>query len=196
MHAEYPNFAALAASHQEGEAFDRVVLPRERARIIMLAPHGGCIEPQTAEIATEIAGEEISLYCFRSKLRGADGNLHITSHNFNDPVCIALVSRHESAVAIHGCVGDQPEVFLGGLDAALGKELARALRLSEVVVHTAGHEFLGTNPRNICNRTASGAGVQLELTMPLRKGEQRAVFVAAVRSVLLGRSSAAYRKRQ
>jgi phage replication-related protein YjqB (UPF0714/DUF867 family) len=104
---------------------------------------------------------------------------------------LALLARHTSAVAIHGCSGDQPEVLLGGLDSALANEFAVALRRDGINVRATGHDFPGTRPLNICNRTASQAGVQFELTMSCREGAQRARFVAAVRRVLLERELAA-----
>jgi len=191
MHAEFPNFAALLAAHREGEDFERTIIHREAACAVLLAPHGGCIEPLTAEIASEIAGSEFSLYCFRSLRRKAEANLHITSHCFDDAQCLDLVAKHCLAVAIHGCTGREHRVFLGGRDGALAAELAEALRASGIAVETDGHTYPGTHPTNVCNRTASKSGVQFELTMPFRSGSQRAGFVAAIRSVLLSRQSAA-----
>lgn len=190
MHAEFPDFAALLAAHREGEDFDRTIVLRQAARTVLLAPHGGRIEPHTAEIASEIAGDTFSLYCFRSRRRKAEANLHVTSHQFDDPKCLDLVAKHSIAVAIHGCQGTQPQVFLGGRDSTLAVELAAALRAAGIAVQSDGHAYPGTHPMNICNRTASQVGVQFELTMPFRTGPQRAGFVASVRSVLLARQSA------
>jgi len=191
MRSEFSSFAALLAAHREGEDFDRTIVCREAAMAVLLAPHGGRIEPHTAEIATEIAGDTFSLYCFRSRRRRAEANLHITSHHFDDPECVDLVAKHASAIAIHGCRGGQSRALIGGLDSDLIAELAAALLASGISARVSGHAYPGSHPMNICNRTALRAGVQFELTMPLRTGPQRASFVASVRSVLLARQGAA-----
>jgi len=58
---EYPNFAALAAAHKEGGDYDRIVRRRDAAKVIVLAPHGGRIEPRTDSIAEAIAANDFSL---------------------------------------------------------------------------------------------------------------------------------------
>ena len=191
MYPEYPNFGALIDLHNEGKSFDRVMILREEAKAIILAPHGGRIEPYTAEIAQAIAEDAFSLYCFRSKVRRTEANLHITSHHFDDPDCLSLVSKHKTAIAIHGCQGHSSEVFLGGLDFALIAVLASNLHAAGISVQTNNHPYQGTHPMNICNRSSSGAGAQFELTMPFRKGQAVASFVATIRSVLRAWHSAA-----
>ncbi len=191
MRMEYPSFAALAAAHREGEDYERLVVARAGANVVLLAPHGGRIEPRTDELAQAIAATDFSLYCFRSKRPKHEANLHITSHNFDDPACLSLVAKHKWAVAIHGCSATGERVFLGGRDATLVEDLASALCSAGVRPEVGGHAYPGTHPKNICNRTATSAGAQIELSMRFRKGEATASFVAAVRSVLLARQGAA-----
>jgi phage replication-related protein YjqB (UPF0714/DUF867 family) len=64
---EYPTFAGLVSREKEGVDFDRVITPRPGAHVLLIAPHGGTIEPDTDTIASVIAGEQMSLYCFRIK---------------------------------------------------------------------------------------------------------------------------------
>lgn len=150
-----------------------------------MAPHGGRLENHTDTIAESIAGTDFSLYCFRSKL-GRDGaNLHITSHNFDDPECIELVGRHHSAIAVHGCAEPGELIFLGGRDQTLIGDLADSLEQAGLRVQLGGHKYPGLRGDNICNRTASGAGVQIEMTMALRVGGAVPVFISAVRDVLV-----------
>jgi phage replication-related protein YjqB (UPF0714/DUF867 family) len=187
---DYQSFAELRAKHTEGSDFDRTLIHRDGSTFAILAPHGGGLENHTDTIAESIAGTDFSLYCFRSKL-GRDGaNLHITSHNFDDPDCIELVGRHRSAIAVHGCAQPGELVFLGGRDQALVDTLAVSLQRDGIRVQRSGHKYPGLHPANICNRTASGAGVQLELTMPLRLSGAIPVFVSSVRKVLLTMRSA------
>jgi phage replication-related protein YjqB (UPF0714/DUF867 family) len=189
MHNEYPDFAALAAAHKEGKDFDRIIQPQSSSAIVVIAPHGGRIEPRTDEIAREIAGDDFSLYCFRSRMRSAEANLHITSHRFDDPDCVNLVSKHKWAVAIHGCGFDGERVLLGGLDRVLISELAKHLVSSGIRAEVTGHKYPAIEPNNICNRTLTSGGVQFELSRKFREGPSRARFVQAVRAVLLARQN-------
>lgn len=189
MHEEYPDFAALAAAHKEGEDFYRIIRPHLSSTIVVIAPHGGRIEPLTDEIAQEIAGDDFSLYCFISRRRSAEANLHITSHKFDDPDCVNLVSKHERAVSIHGCGGDGERVLLGGLDRLLISELAEHIVSSGILAEVTGHKYPAIEPNNICNRTLTSGGVQFELSRKFREGPSRERFVQAVRAVLLARQT-------
>jgi phage replication-related protein YjqB (UPF0714/DUF867 family) len=188
---EYPNFAALAKGEREGVDFERAVKPRVGAHVLVIAPHGGRIEPHTDAIASAIAKEDLSLYCFQSRKPTSKGNLHITSHNFDDPECVELAAKHRSVIAIHGCKKVGQRVLLGGRDASLVAELASSLKQAGIHAETTGHKYLGTDRNNICNRGATGAGVQFELSMQFRRGALRKVFVQVVRKVLLARQNAA-----
>ena len=65
----------------------------------MVAPHGGLIEVGTSEIAHIIAGSEYSLFSFEGlKPYGANRDLHITSHQFDHPDCLAMAARSESII--------------------------------------------------------------------------------------------------
>jgi phage replication-related protein YjqB (UPF0714/DUF867 family) len=182
---DYRSFAELRARHTEGSDFDRTLIHRYGSRFVILAPHGGRLENHTDTIAESIAGADFSLYCFRSKLGRGGANLHITSHNFDDPDCIELVGRHPSAIAVHGCAEPGERVFLGGRDHSLVADLADAMQQTGIHVQLNGHKYPGLHTENICNRTASGAGVQIELTMALRLSAAVPMLVSAVRSVLL-----------
>ena len=41
------------------------------------------------------------------------------------------------------------------------------------------------DPSNVCNRGLSGAGVQLELSLEMRRSPRRALLIRAVREALL-----------
>jgi phage replication-related protein YjqB (UPF0714/DUF867 family) len=189
MQDVYGSFDELRKHHREGVDFDRVLVTRPRSRIIVLAPHGGCLENHTDAIATAVAHEDFSLYCFRSRLGRRGPNLHITSHRFDDPDCVAMVAAHLWAVAIHGCAAVGERVFLGGRDEKLVEDLARSLTRSGIRTDVTGHPYPGKHPNNIVNRSASRMGVQIEMSMPLRRSEAAVEFVSAVRGVLLARHS-------
>lgn len=139
----------------------------------IIAPHGGKIEPGTAEIAESIAGDDLSLYIFKATSKSKpDITLHITSTNFDEPECLDVLKNAETALAIHGAkdpgVDPKERVWVGGnlrneFQSHLEKELSSLKLLVE-----SNPKFSGGSSKNICNRGTSSKGMQLELTWALR----------------------------
>ena len=188
---KYSSYDELATSEKEGADYERVVRARAGALVAVIAPHAGGIEPKTGPIAQDIAGAEFSLYCFRSRKKDGNRDLHITSHNFDEPECVKLIACHKWVVSVHGCDEKGEQVFLGGLDNELIDDLAYELRRVGIVAKKSGHKYPGKRLKNICNRGRSNAGVQFELSFPFRNGTQVPAFVTAVRAVLSARQNAA-----
>lgn len=183
------DFAELARRYQRGADFDIVVRARPVSPVAIVAPHGGGIERATSSIARALAGDDHNLYLFEGRLAALNyESLHLTSHRFDEPECLALIGRCDHVLTVHGCNHDDPDpgVLLGGLDHALKDRLAAALHAAGVAVVAHGHRFPATHPDNICNRGRRSAGVQLELTGRLRGGPQEALLVGTVRAVLAG----------
>jgi len=170
--------------------YEIVVTTRKTSRVAVIAPHGGKIEPWTAELAEAIAGDEFNIYCFRGIKKKRNGDLHIISRNFDEPKCLSFLKTQDVVVAFHGCNKKGERILLGGRDNKLIDELAEALKAVGIAAETSGHEFKGTNAANICNRGATHAGAQFELSMAFRKGPNGAKFVKAVRDVLKRRHNA------
>jgi phage replication-related protein YjqB (UPF0714/DUF867 family) len=182
---KYTSFAQLQAGERLNEDYTINMLERPQAAALIVAPHGGSIEIGTTELATLIAGEEYSLFTFDGmKVRGRNRDLHITSHNFDQPDCIALAERHSVVLAVHGCKGDEAQIYAGGLDKELVALLTARLTNAGIPTASAGHRYPGLNPRNICNRSSRARGVQLELTMDLRGPETSALIASIVRHAL------------
>jgi phage replication-related protein YjqB (UPF0714/DUF867 family) len=181
----YRAFADLAKHQARGTNYQIVAIPRERTSIAVIAPHGGRIERRTSDIARAIAGEDFNLYLFEG-IRRTDNYrcLHLSSHRFDEPECLKLISRCEGVVAIHGCEGNDEKVLLGGLDTSLRDRIAAALRKANVRAETEGHPFPGRDPLNVCNRGGSRVGVQIELTAAMRGSARAARLVEIVRSIL------------
>jgi phage replication-related protein YjqB (UPF0714/DUF867 family) len=162
----YPNFEALAGNLRRG-------LPHPP-----VAPHGGGIEGVTSELADAIAdpasgetvGDRHSFYAFEGLKPRGNGVLHITSTCFDEPMCLTLIGGCERVVTIHGeqSTGGV-EVFVGGLDDTLGDCLTRELEAGgfSVGAHPDG-DLQGRDPKNLCNRDTTLAGVQLELSRGVR----------------------------
>ncbi len=195
---EYRNFSELAAHEQEGRDYKRVVWARA-SEVVIIAPHGGNIEPGTSEIARALAGEEFSLYCFEGLKITNNRPLHITSARFDEPLCVKLVTGANLVVAVHGCRGRDKIAYVGGLNQPLKGQVIQALqRVGFLAEEDDTSRHAGRHKRNICNRGRSRRGLQLEITTALRRamfiGGLKATrsptplfdrFVTTIRSVLL-----------
>lgn len=168
MADRYHTFADLAANQELGIDYDIRIVDR-RTPVVILAPHGGFIEPQTSEIAKTIAGDDLSFYAFEALTNGSHGDFHITSHLFDEPKAIELVGKSHAAVAIHGRRNNGSEaVWLGGRNIGLRDAIGASLR--DAGFEAEPNEALpGRDRWNICNRTLTGKGVQLELPRSLRR---------------------------
>jgi phage replication-related protein YjqB (UPF0714/DUF867 family) len=181
---KYTCFADLAAGEKRGEDYDFESRRREAANVVVIALHGGTIEPWTDKIANAIAREDFSFYCFKALKKNS--RLHIASHLFDEPTCVNLVATHQHVVSIHGWAEEGERVCVGGRDTDLIAALRTGLTANGVQVDDALGPLRGTDPNNITNRGASGRGVQFELTMGFRRNAAAVKkFTAAVRAVLL-----------
>lgn len=169
MEDKYKTFSALANCEVEGR--DYVIGLRERrGTTVVLAIHGGSIEAGTSEVAEGIAADDLSVYTFDGMKARGNRNLHITSHRFDEPQCIALVNDAPGVISIHGENSKRQVVFLGGSDRAMLDALRESLTSRGFTVETHKKRNLqGSDPRNICNRAINGCGVQLELSFGLRR---------------------------
>ena len=138
------------------------------SKITIIAPHGGKIEPRTSDIAIQIAAEKYNYYCFEGIKIKNNGCLHITSHNFDEPNAVKLISKSEVVVAIHACTGNSGTVYIGGADQVLKQSIADALKIRGINISKDHPRFRGSNPSNICNQGKSKKGVQLEISRDLR----------------------------
>ena len=182
----YRGYGDLACAQTEGVDFAVHVRRPRNSPVAILAPHGGRIEGGTSAVARLIAGTEHGLYLFEG-LRAANDNfdrLHLTSHCFDEPRCLDLISHCDTVIAVHGYAAPGADVLLGGRDERLKAELAPALAAQGLSVEIDGHAFPGLDPLNICNRGRSRQGVQMELSASLRRAHNWAGIVQAVRSVL------------
>lgn len=176
----YLNFAELAKSEKEDVDFRILGVKRTGVGTVIVAPHGGAIEPGTSEVAKEVAGDDLSLAVFEGiKSGGGNRRLHLTSTNFDEPRCVELVLEADVVVAIHGEGSTDPAVFLGGRDHTLGSRLKATLKRHGYAVQTHRNPDLqGAAATNICNRGRFGAGVQLELSRGLRRTFFRSLTAA------------------
>lgn len=199
----YPSNTALYADPALAEGTDYSRRYRRHARYddsettvagysvtVVLALHGGGIEPGTSELCHAIAGyhpadltpvpaggQVYDLWMFEGIRSTDNGELHVTSTHCDDPVALSLCAGARRAVSLHGCTttqaglpGGTAAVLVGGRDTTLKSALITAYAgVGIVAIDAAGTpELAGTEPSNIVNRTLTGAGAQLELTAPMR----------------------------
>jgi len=163
---KYQNFLQL--QHNERDLF-HIQTSFQAQALVILAIHAGGIEMGTSELAEAIAGNDFSLYLFE----GFAPNglvLHITSTNFDEPRCLELVKKHDSSLSLHGFSRTQsdPQIYLGGTDLPLVHQLLEALNQNGFRTEINSGKYAALDPANICNRTISGKGVQMELSGELR----------------------------
>lgn len=162
--------------------------------MLIIAPHGGRIEPGTGQLAALIAGNAYSLYRFEGcKPPGQNRDLHITSHRFDEPDALALAAKSSVILGIHGCEGDRA-IFVGGLNAALRDDLTMDLVRAGFRASSQGHDFPAVEPNNICNRGLLGCGAQLEITRDLRTSLRSRRSIARVAREVIARHLAALKR--
>jgi phage replication-related protein YjqB (UPF0714/DUF867 family) len=176
--------------------------------LIVIAPHGGDIEPHTDQqaerVGSRLAAKAVSAWrCKGFKGEGSFDRWHITStdiHEASFPLLNSVISRGFTyAVAFHGF--DDPEIpfdiLIGGaapysLKQEIETAIKGAITGSDITVHIASpdEKFGGDSLKNIVNRlTAGGAnGIQIEQSPPARSNHWRDIadVVANVYSSKLG----------
>jgi phage replication-related protein YjqB (UPF0714/DUF867 family) len=170
MTDEFQNYEKLSEVMTEGIDFKIKSRDAGPETALVIAPHGGKIEPGSSEIASHIAGDEYRFYSFEGLRSAKNRRLHITSTNFDEPVAMSMLRQATFVVAIHGCQDDEGrcEVYLGGLDIDLSSAIGQQLELEGFSTRKSGHRFPGAGTTNICNRGRSHAGAQLEIPHTLR----------------------------
>ena len=182
----YTGFDELA-KHEKAAKDYQISISDVGSAVTIVAPHGGKIEPNTSEIARRIASGNYNCYCFEGIKKSNNSRLHITSHNFDEPAALKIISLSDIVIAIHACTGTAGLVYLGGLDTSLKKSIAAELEVRGIGVFMKNSRFRGANPDNICNRGRTGKGVQLEITRDLRDDPaKKEIIVEAVRTSLAG----------
>lgn len=205
----YADYAALAAAETEGVDYSRTDISPTDATWAAIAIHGGGIEGGSGEMAREVSatGTTMAYYEFAGLKASGNSDLHITSTDFDEPMALARVAAVNRCLSFHGYTGSEgiAETAIGGLDTVLVDRVTASLERAGFVVITAPSEISGTDPANICNLTATSAGVQLELSRAQRDaffpgGENTAAvrdsgarteefyrYASAVRAAFMGR---------
>jgi len=164
----YSSFKELADCEVEGQDY-RIRIELRNPRVLIMAPHGGRIEPATVELAEAIAGTNYSFYAFEGLKKDGNRGLHIESHLFDEPRGLKAVEKADVVITVHGQIDQKDEfIMAGGLDTHLCSEIERQLETSGFLTRPPTEGLMGTDPKNICNRGKLRQGVQLEVSRKVR----------------------------
>ncbi len=183
--ASYTSFNELADHETEGQDY-RIRIELRDPRVLIMAPHGGKIEPTTAEIAEAIAGIDYSFYSFEG-LKTDSRMLHIESHLFDEPRALQAARKADVVVTVHGQLNQKEEfVMVGGLNESLRSKIAMQLEEASFQTRPPSEGLMGSDLMNICNRGKWRQGVQLEISRKVRDvvrhdGNHLKLFSEAVR---------------
>jgi phage replication-related protein YjqB (UPF0714/DUF867 family) len=189
MTSPYKNFGELAQQEIENKDYQITVRLRDE-RVLVMAPHGGKIEPTTSMIAEAIAGENYSFYSFEGLKEDGNGTLHIESHLFDEPRALQTVKKADVVITVHGQLNHQEGfIMVGGLHVDLRSEIRRRLEAAGFETRTPPEGLQGIDPENICNRGRLKGGVQLEVSRKERDSfktdkERLEGFASAVRQAI------------
>jgi len=177
-------------AEQASEFVERLDDDDASSRLVVLAPHGGSIEPHTAEQAErvhrQLEPKRVSSWrCkgFKSG-GGARERWHITSTDIDErsfPLLRRIADRlYTHAVAFHGF--EEAEILIGGAAPVTFKQdlksaIDEALTGSDIAVRIARPDdgFNGDDPRNIVNRLCPAHGIQIEQSLRARRDFGQAI---------------------
>ena len=146
----------------------RIRVRRGCSGIAVMAVHGGGIEPGTTEIAEAVAGDRHTFYTFSGLKPEGNYRLHLSSRKFDEPVGVAVAGQAMTVVTIHGCRDRKAITYVGGRHHQLRHVLKQTLNAAGFWAADT-LRFPGINPKNICNRNRLRMGVQLEISLGMRK---------------------------
>lgn len=135
--------------------------------VLVIALHGGKIEPRTSQIAVGIAGDLFNLYDFQGIRESNNWQLHVPSTDFSDIRLDMLIAKSSIGISIHGEKSYKNRVIIGGLNYELRDILTTYLRNRAFDAIKADINLKGEDPRNVVNRLKY-RGVQLEISADLR----------------------------
>lgn len=162
------SFKELIAVKKEGVDFKVNQRPQESS-VLVMAIHGGTIEPGTTELADAIAAEQYSYYSFTG-LKNDYTGLHLSSTKFDEPRLLHLLENSSTCLALHGLKDDKADFCVGGASINLRKRFLEILSREFPSFKTCElccPPNSGISSNNVVNR-CKVAGVQIEMGSNLR----------------------------
>lgn len=166
---KYNSMTQLFQYNKENEDW-YIDLTDNSSPIVITAIHGGAIERGTTELARLIARQgNFSFYTFKGIKKNNNNELHVTSRNFDEPKLQQLVTQKSHVLSIHGCNGTEECIYIGGRDEDTKNKLTQAFKDISIDAAPAPSHLSGIHKENFVNQGTKLQGVQLEITVALRK---------------------------
>ncbi|MEV6309998.1 poly-gamma-glutamate hydrolase family protein [Streptomyces sp. NPDC051840] len=167
----YLNFRHLAGDNALGIDYD--IKNRYGAGVYLLhaAVHGGAIEPGTSALA-EYASAGGAWYSFEGLNALTAANLALPVTGFDEPFGVVNTANSTRTVLWRGSPDlreSEQITYVGGADTVLASLIVQELTGAGFATEQAPVSYLGDDPGNLCNRNKSRAGVQLHLSLSLRR---------------------------
>ncbi|MEV4703447.1 poly-gamma-glutamate hydrolase family protein [Actinoplanes sp. NPDC049316] len=179
---------------------------------VIMALHGGGIEPGTSELCLAVAGYHPATMAGTASLHDywmfeglrAQGNaeLHVTSVHCDDPVAELLVAGARRAVSLHGCTpaqaglpsGDAPGVVVGGRDTALKARLTATIAAAGLTVTAGGREVPVAVVDGATRPALDGDDPANIVNRTYSNGGAQLELTTPLRAAMFGTNTAAQRK--
>ncbi|WP_152656805.1 poly-gamma-glutamate hydrolase family protein [Oceanobacillus sp. CFH 90083] len=167
---KYKNFKELRQNERQDEDYS-ISLEKGNPDIVLIAIHGGGIEPGTTELAEHLSlAGEYSFYSFQGIKVTNNMDLHITSTNFDEPKALNMVSNSIYTLSFHGYGNEEKKhTYIGGLDETLSNSIKKELKNAGFSVSDAPKRINGKTKENIVNKNKQKKGVQFEISTAQRK---------------------------
>jgi phage replication-related protein YjqB (UPF0714/DUF867 family) len=170
--------------HEWSQIVEEQTTDNAETQKIIMAIHGGGIEPGTSEIALATAGYHPATFAtpvdgyglqdfwlFEGLLSEKNHRLHVTASHYDEPIATELVRNARRCISLHGCTDEQAKgkIQIGGHDHELRDIVLAELAAIEIPAEiTTDPDLLGEDPDNLANKTKISGGVQLEMGKSFR----------------------------
>ncbi len=167
--AEYTSFGEIIKNEVDGRDY-LLKVSSIGSPVVILALHGGGIEPGTEEVAHEIHQTGEGLFVFSGIKRKGNNVLHVTSTLYDHPLALEIVKKSLFSISIHGFDGEEAITYLGGRCNKGISAIAEALDTAGFHVSVnPPSEIDGKDSKNIVNKNIRKKGVQVEISRGQRK---------------------------
>ena len=176
---EGTTYAKRWKRHEWSQMVEKQATDAPETQKIVMAIHGGGIEPGTSEIALAVAGYHADtlvasvdglglhdFWLFEGLLPSGNGKLHVTASHYNDPIATELVQNARRCISLHGCSDTQAngKIQIGGSDLELRDIVLEELTIAGIPAEITTNKMLrGESPDNIANKTKILGCAQLEM---------------------------------
>lgn len=176
---EGTTYAKRWKRHEWSQMVEKQATDAPETQKIVMAIHGGGIEPGTSEIALAVAGyhpdtlvasvDNLGLHdfwLFEGVLSSGNSKLHVTASHYDEPIATELVQNVRRCISLHGCSDTEAngKIQIGGRDLELRDIVLEELNIAKIPAEITTNENLGgISLDNIANRTEILGGVQLEM---------------------------------